>query len=198
MLKKLKLNGSMKTTRPPRTDTQKRCPFHYRGLECQSRSQEIPGVTGKFDLRVQNGAGQKANREPQSQKTKQTSHGPQPCLTLWNYEPCRVGPPKMDGSWWRVLLKRGPLEKGMADCFSILALRTPWTVWKGKKIRHWKIHMDIIRWSIPKSDWLYSLQPKMEKLYSVSKNKTGSRLWLRSWTPYCQIQTEIEESKENL
>ena len=24
---------------------------------------------------------------------------------------------------------------------------------------------------------------------SISKNKTGSWLWLRSWTPYCQIQT---------
>ena len=23
----------------------------------------------------------------------------------------------------------------------------------------------------------------------ISKNKTGSWLWLRSWTPYCQIQT---------
>ena len=51
------------------------------------------------------------------------------------------------------------------------------------------LHMDITRWSTPKSDWLYSLQPKMEKLYPVSKNKTGSWLWLRSWTPYCQIQT---------
>ena len=51
------------------------------------------------------------------------------------------------------------------------------------------LHMDITRWSQPKSDWLYSLQPKMEKLYTVSKNKTGSWLWLRSWTPYCQIQT---------
>ena len=51
------------------------------------------------------------------------------------------------------------------------------------------LHMDITRWSTPKSDWLYSLQPKMEKLYTVSKNKTGSGLWLRSWTPYCQIQT---------
>ena len=36
-LKKLKLNGSMKTTRPFITNTQKRCPFHYRGLECKSR-----------------------------------------------------------------------------------------------------------------------------------------------------------------
>ena len=44
-------------------------------------------------------------------------------------------------------------------------------------------------WTLLKSDWLYSLQPKMEKLYTVSKNKTRSWLWLRSWTPYCQIQT---------
>ena len=36
------------------------------------------------------------------------------------------------------------------------------------------LHMDITRWSILKSDWLYSLQPKMEKLYTVSKNKTGA------------------------
>ena len=49
----------------------------------------------------------------------------QPCLTQWNYEPCRVRPPKTDGSWWRVLTKHGPLEKGMANHFSILALRTP-------------------------------------------------------------------------
>ena len=28
------------------------------------------------------------------------------------------------------------------------------------------LHMDITRWSTPKSDWLYSLQPKMEKLYA--------------------------------
>ena len=59
------------------------------------------------------------------------------------------------------------------------------------------LYMDITRCSTLKSDWLYSLQPKMEKLYTVSKNKTGSWLWLRSWTPYCQIQTEIEESREN-
>ena len=50
------------------------------------------------------------------------------------------------------------------------------------------LHMDITRWSTPKSDWLYSLQSKMEKLYTVSKNKSRRWLWLRSWTPYCQIQ----------
>ena len=36
-LKKLKLNGSRRPTRPFRTNTQKRCPFHHRGLECKSR-----------------------------------------------------------------------------------------------------------------------------------------------------------------
>ena len=41
---------------------------------------------------------------------------------------------------------------------------------------------------VMKSYWLCSLQPKMEKLYSVSKNKTWSWLWLRSSTSYCQIQ----------
>ena len=55
------------------------------------------------------------------------------------------------------------------------------------------LHMDITRGSTLKSDWLYSLQPKMVKLYTVSKNKTRSWLRLRSWTPYCQIQTEIEK-----
>ena len=54
-----------------------------------------------------------------------------------------------------------------------------------EKTLHKNIHIQ----SIMKSDWLYSLQPKMEKLYTVSKNKTRSWLWLRSWTPYGQIQT---------
>ena len=36
-LKRLKLNSSLKTYKTFRTNTQKRCPFHYRGLECKSR-----------------------------------------------------------------------------------------------------------------------------------------------------------------
>ena len=54
--------------------------------------------------------------------------------------------------------------------------------------------MDITRWSILKSDWLYSLQPKMGKLYTVSKNKTKSWLWLRSWTPHAKLR--LEQSRE--
>jgi len=36
------------------------------------------------------------------------------------------------------------------------------------------LHMDITRWSTPKSDWLYSLQTKMEKLYTGSKTRPGA------------------------
>ena len=39
------------------------------------------------------------------------------------------------------------------------------------------LHMDITTWSMPKSDWLYFLQPKMEKFYAVSKVKTRNWLW---------------------
>ena len=42
-----------------------------------------------------------------------------------------------------------------------------------------RLYMDITRWSILESDWLYSLQLKMEKLYTVSKNKIRKWLWLR-------------------
>ena len=42
-----------------RTNIQKRCLFHYRGLECKVGSQETPGVTGKFGLGVWNEAGQR-------------------------------------------------------------------------------------------------------------------------------------------
>ena len=47
-------------TRLSRTKYQRekknRCPFHHRGLKYKSRSQEIPGVTGKFGLQGQNEA----------------------------------------------------------------------------------------------------------------------------------------------
>ena len=81
-------------------------------------SQEIPGVTGKFGLGVQN-------------ETRQR-------LTEFCQENALV----------------------IAN-----------TLFQQHKRR---LHMDINRWSILKSDGLYSLQSKMEELYTVSKNKTGS------------------------
>ena len=120
-------------TRPFRTNTQKRCPFHYRGLECKSR------------------------------KSRNTWSNRQ--IWPWNTEWSRaksnsVLPREHTG------LSKHPLPTTQET-----------------------LHVDITRWSTLKSDWLYSLEPKMENLYTVSKNKTRSWLWLRSWTPYCQIQT---------
>ena len=128
-------------TSPFRTNTQKRYPFHYRGLECKSRKSRNTW----------------SNRE----------------IWPWNTE------------WSRAKANRVlPRERTAHKKHSFPATQ--------KKT----LHMDNTRWSTPKSDWLYSLQPKMEKLYTVNKNKTRSWLWLRSWTHY-QIQTEIEESREN-
>ena len=121
-------------TRPSRTNTPKRCPSHYKGLECKSRKSRNSW----------------SNRQ----------------IWPWSTE------------WSRAKANR---------------------VWPRDHTGHSKhplpttqektLHMDITRWLTPNSDWLYSLQPKMEKLYTVSRNKTGSWLWLRAWTPYCQIQT---------
>ena len=36
------------------------------------------------------------------------------------------------------------------------------------------VHMDITRWSTPESDWVYSLQSKIEKLYAVTKTRSGA------------------------
>ena len=115
-------------TRPFRMNTPKRCPFHYRELECKTWS----------------------NRQ----------------IWPWNME------------WSRAKTNRVLPRK----CTDHNKHPLPTTQEK-------TLHMDINRWSTPKSDWLYSLQPKMEKLYTVSKNKTRSWLWLRPLTPYCHIQT---------
>ena len=142
MLKKLKMNGSMKTYKNSRANIPKRCHFHYRGLECKSR------------------------------KSRNTWNNRQiwPTNTEWSRAKAnRVLPRKRTGH------SKHPLPTTQE--------RT--------------LHMDVTRWSTMKSDLLYSLQPKMGKLYRDSINRTRSWPWLRSWTPYCQIQTEIEESREN-
>ena len=94
----------------------------------------------------------------------------------WNYEPCRVGPPKTDGSWWRVLTKCGPLEKGMANHFNILTLRTPWTVWKDKKIGHWK--MNSPREYVPNRLLEISGEITPERMRRQRQSKNNTQLWL--------------------
>ena len=113
-------------TRPSRINKEKnkRCFFHYRGLECRRR------------------------------KSRNTWSNRQiwPWSTEWNRE-----------KFNRVLPREHTDHR-----------KHPLPTTQEKTL-----HMDITRWSTPKSDWLHSLQPKMERLYTVSTNKTGSWLWLR-------------------
>ena len=99
-------------TRPFRTNTSKRCSFHYRGLECKSR------------------------------KSRNTWGNRQ--IGPWNTE------------WSRAKANRVlPKEHTGHSKHSL-----PTTQEK-------TLHMDNTRWSTSKSHWLYSLQPKMEKLYQI-------------------------------
>ena len=110
----------------------KRCPFHYRGLECKCRKSRNAWC----------------NRQ----------------IWPWSTE------------WSRAKANIVLQKEGTGRC------KHPRPTTQEKIL-----HMDRRRWWVLKSDWLYSLQPKMEKLYTVNKNKTRSWLWLRTWTPYCQI-----------
>ena len=64
--------------------------------------------------------------------------------------------------------KRWSMEKGMANYFSTLALRTPWTVWKGKKIGHWKMN-------VPGQCMLLEMSGEITP---ESKNNTQLWMWL--------------------
>ena len=125
-------------TRPIGTNTQKRCPFHYRGLECKSR--KLRNTWSNWQIWPWNTEWirAKANRILPREHTSHNEH---------------------------------PLPTTQAKT----------------------LHTDITRWSTPELDWLYSLQPKMEKLYTFSKNKTGSWLWLISWTPYAKFRLKLKK-----
>ena len=58
------------------------------------------------------------------------------------------------------------------------------------------LHINITRWSVVKSDWLCSLQPKMEKLYTVRKNKVWRWLWFRSWVSYAKFRIKLKKVGE--
>ena len=81
----------------------------------------------------------KGKLEKWSQPRRGSQHRPGEgaCITQWSHQPCCAGPPKTDSRseelWWNVVRCRR-----MANHSSVLAWRTPRTVWKGKKIWHWK------------------------------------------------------------
>ena len=60
------------------------------------------------------------------------------------------------------------------------------------------LYMDITRRSILKSDWLYSFQPKIEKLYTVNNNKTGSWLWFRHEFLIAKFRLKLKKVRKTI
>ena len=130
-------------TRPSRVNTPKRCPLHYRWLECKSR------------------------------KSRNTWSNRQ--IRTWRQ------------TKWRWAKANRVLPR---DCTGYSKYPLPTTQEK-------TLHMDITRWSILKSDLLYYLQPKMEKFYTVSKNKARNWLWLRLWTLIAKFRLKLKKTRKS-
>ena len=206
MLKKLKLNASMKDYKIFWTNTPKRCPFHYRGREGRELAQSYPtlwypmdcsppgsSIHGIFQARVLEWVAisfSRGSSPPRNRTWVSCIVGRH--FTVWatrevlHYRVLECKSRKSRDTWSNSKFGHGVQnETGqrLTECCQENALVIANILFQLPK--RW-LHVDITRWSIPKSDWLY-LQPKMEKLYTASKYKTRSWLWLRSWTPYYQI-----------
>ena len=59
---------------------------------------------------------------------------------------------------------------------SILALRSPWTIWKGKKIGHWK--MNSPHWQVPNMLLEISGEITPERMTRWSHSKNNTQLWM--------------------
>ena len=104
--------------RPSRTNTQNRCPFHHRGLECKSRKSRDTWSTRQI----------------------------WPWSTKWSRSKAN-----------RVLPR---------ECTGHSKHRLPTTQEK-------TLYMDIIRWSTPKTDWLYSFNLSCRSSIQSAKTRPG-------------------------
>ena len=95
---------------------------------CWSSREEIPHTQGKRNpsktVGVARGHQRADTLKLYSQKTSQSNHSRTTALSNSMKLTLACGQPKRGGSRWRGLTECGPLEKGMTNHFSILALRT--------------------------------------------------------------------------
>ena len=105
------------------------------------------------------------------------------------------------------------LEKGMANHFSILALRTTWMVWKGKKIGHWKderprlVHPQYAtgdQWG-NNSRKNEQMEPKQKQYSVVDVTGDGSEVWcykeqysIGTWNVRSMNQGKFEVVKQKM
>ena len=101
---------------------------------------------------------------------------------------CRAA--QVTRSWWRVLTKCGPLEKRIANHFSILALRIPWTVWKGK------IYMTL-KDELPRSigvqyaTWEEQRNSSRKNQKSLHQSGNNAQLWM------CLVVKVVSDAAKN-
>ena len=113
-------------------------------------------------------------------------HGEGACITQRTYEPCHAGPPKTDGSYWRVLMKQGLLEEEMANHSSILDMRIPSKVCQGKKMWHKKLSSQVGRYQYATGEEQLPLAPKRMKQIGQSKNDPQS--WM---CPLVKVKSDV-------
>ena len=119
----------------------------------------------------------------------------------------------MDRSWWRIQTKCGPLEKRMANHFSILALRTPWTVWKWQKERTLKDELprSVGAQYAARDQWRNNsrkneeTEPKQKQHPAVDVTGDGSRVWCckeqsytGTWNVRSMNQGKLEVIKQEM
>ena len=103
--------------------------------------------------------------------------------------------------------KHGALEKGMASHYSILALRTPWTIWEGKKIGHWKMNPQIRvgeEWG-NKSKRNEEAEPKWKWCLVGHQSGGESKVWcnkkqycIRTWNVRSMNQYKLKVVKQEM
>ena len=103
---------------------------------------------------------------------------------LTKLEPCCVGPPKMAGSCWRILTKKGSLEEGRPNHFCFLPLRTLLTVWKYTVQSLSHVRLFVTTWTALRQASLPITNPKsLLKLMLIELVMTANHLILSSPSP---------------
>ena len=113
------------------------------------------------------------------------------CVTTWSYEPCSEGAPDMDESQWRILTKCSTLEKEMAIYSSILAWKTPQTIWKRQKdmtLEDEPFRLKVSNILLRKSGGQLIITTVQKKQFGQSRNK--AKFWMRLVVKvqYCKEQ----------
>ena len=99
-------------------------------------------------------------------------------LTQWKYDPCRVGPPKAEESWWRVLTLHGPWSPGEGNSKPLKhsCLENPMNSMKRQKDMNWK--MNSPGWYVPNMLLEKSREIAAKGMKRLSQSRSNTQLWM--------------------